>query len=87
VLITGLRGVGKTVLLNEFEAMCGEAGWYADTKEVGRATPLITLGEQQFNDLVRHSPGVANRADGRSATPPHHEHPSCRSSSDAIVMA
>lgn len=43
VLITGLRGVGKTVLLNEFEAMCMEAGWYADTKEVGRTTPLITL--------------------------------------------
>ena len=43
VLITGLRGVGKTVLLNEFEAMCTEAGWYADTKEVGRTTPLITL--------------------------------------------
>jgi hypothetical protein len=43
VLITGLRGVGKTVLLNEFEAMCMEAGWYADTKEVGRSTPLMTL--------------------------------------------
>jgi AAA ATPase-like protein len=43
VLITGLRGVGKTVLLNEFEGMCVEAGWYADTKEVGRTTPLITL--------------------------------------------
>lgn len=43
VLITGLRGVGKTVLLNELEAMCTEAGWYADTKEVGRTTPLITL--------------------------------------------
>jgi hypothetical protein len=27
------------------------------------------LGEQQFNDLVRHSPGVANRADGRPASP------------------
>jgi hypothetical protein len=43
VLITGLRGVGKTVLLNEFEVMCTEAGWYADTKEVGPTTPLITL--------------------------------------------
>ncbi|HTX30150.1 MAG TPA: ATP-binding protein [Solirubrobacteraceae bacterium] len=43
VLITGLRGVGKTVLLNEFEAMCTDAGWYADTKEVGRTTPLIAL--------------------------------------------
>jgi len=43
VLITGLRGVGKTVLLNEFESMCTEAGWYADTKELGRTTPLINL--------------------------------------------
>jgi hypothetical protein len=43
VLITGLRGVGKTVLLNEFEIMCIEAGWYADTKEVGRTTSLISL--------------------------------------------
>jgi AAA ATPase domain len=43
VLITGLRGVGKTVLLNEFEVMCSEAGWYADTKEVGRTTPVKTL--------------------------------------------
>jgi len=31
------------VLLNEFETMCAEAGWYADTKEVGRTTPLVTL--------------------------------------------
>jgi len=43
VVITGLRGVGKTVLLNEFEAMCVEAGWYADTKEVGRTTQVKTL--------------------------------------------
>ena len=43
VVITGLRGVGKTVLLNEFETMCSEAGWYADTKEVGRTTPIKVL--------------------------------------------
>jgi AAA ATPase domain len=43
VLITGLRGVGKTVLLNEFETMCTEAGWFADTKEVGRTTSLVAL--------------------------------------------
>lgn len=43
VLITGLRGVGKTVLLNEFESMCVDAGWYADTKEVGRTTSLVAL--------------------------------------------
>lgn len=43
ILITGLRGVGKTVLLNEFEAMCRQAGWPAETKEVGRGTSLATL--------------------------------------------
>lgn len=43
VLITGLRGVGKTVLLNEFEILCQEAGWPAETKEVGRNTSLSTL--------------------------------------------
>jgi len=43
VLITGLRGVGKTVLLNEFEVFCQEAGWPGETKEVGRNTSLATL--------------------------------------------
>jgi AAA ATPase domain len=43
VLITGLRGVGKTVLLNEFEVMCQEVGWFAETKEVGHNTSLATL--------------------------------------------
>jgi hypothetical protein len=43
VLITGLRGVGKTVLLNEFEVMCEEAGWPAEAKEVGRSSSVATL--------------------------------------------
>lgn len=43
VLITGLRGVGKTVLLNEFEQFCQEAGWPAETKEVGRKSSVATL--------------------------------------------
>lgn len=43
VLITGLRGVGKTVLLNEFEGMCEQAGWPAETKEVGRNSSVATL--------------------------------------------
>jgi hypothetical protein len=43
VLITGLRGVGKTVLLNEFEDMCAEAGWPAETREVGRNSSIATL--------------------------------------------
>jgi hypothetical protein len=43
VLITGLRGVGKTVLLNEFERCAQDAGWPAETKEVGRRSSLATL--------------------------------------------
>ncbi len=43
VLITGLHGVGKTVLLNEFEGMCEEAGWPAEAKEVGRNSSIATL--------------------------------------------
>jgi len=43
VLITGLRGVGKTVLLNEFEVLCQEAGWPGETKEIGRNTSRATL--------------------------------------------
>jgi len=43
VLITGLRGVGKTVLLNEFEGICEEAGWPAEVKEVGRNSSVATL--------------------------------------------
>jgi hypothetical protein len=43
VLITGLRGVGKTVLLNEFELRCLDAGWPAQTREVGRNSSVATL--------------------------------------------
>jgi hypothetical protein len=43
LLITGLRGVGKTVLLNEFELLCQQAGWPAETKEIGHSTALATL--------------------------------------------
>lgn len=34
LLIRGLRGVGKTVLLNEFEQMAQRAGWYPAFREI-----------------------------------------------------
>ena len=34
LILTGLRGVGKTVLLNEFEATCDAAGWPAEVREL-----------------------------------------------------
>lgn len=43
LLITGLRGVGKTVVLNEFENVCGEAGWPAESKEVSRESSVAVL--------------------------------------------
>jgi hypothetical protein len=43
VLVTGLRGVGKTVLLNEFERYAQDAGWPAETKEIGRRSSIATL--------------------------------------------
>jgi hypothetical protein len=38
MIVTGLRGVGKTVLLGEFRAMTEEAGWVAVEAEITRQT-------------------------------------------------
>lgn len=54
ILVTGLRGVGKTVLLNEFEEMCAEAGWLAETREVGRTTHLGPLVGRQARKTLLH---------------------------------
>jgi hypothetical protein len=43
MILTGLRGVGKTVLLNRFEVMAAEAGWYAETKEIGSQSRLASM--------------------------------------------
>lgn len=43
LLITGLRGVGKTVLLLEFENMCTEAGWPGETNEIGSVSSIATV--------------------------------------------
>lgn len=34
LVLTGLRGVGKTVLLNEFESRCEVAGWPGEAREL-----------------------------------------------------
>lgn len=34
LVLVGLRGVGKTVLLNEFEERCGASGWPGESKEL-----------------------------------------------------
>jgi hypothetical protein len=40
MIITGQRGVGKTVLLNRFEERAVEADWYNEFYEVARSTEL-----------------------------------------------
>lgn len=40
LLMTGLRGVGKTVLLNVFEEMCAENGWHGEVNEISVETKL-----------------------------------------------
>ena len=52
LLITGLRGVGKTVMLNEFENACAEAGWPAESKEVARdSTAAVLVGRSASRAL------------------------------------
>jgi DNA-binding transcriptional ArsR family regulator len=40
VILTGLRGVGKTVLLNEFEVRCEAAGWAGDVRELAEESRI-----------------------------------------------
>lgn len=40
LILTGLRGVGKTVLLNEFEADCEAAGWSGEVRELAEGSSI-----------------------------------------------
>ncbi len=40
LILTGLRGVGKTVLLNEFEAKCDAAGWPGEARELAEGSRI-----------------------------------------------
>lgn len=53
LLITGLRGVGKTVMLNEFENVCAEAGWPAESKEVARDSSVAILVGRSASRALR----------------------------------
>jgi hypothetical protein len=53
LLITGLRGVGKTVVLNEFENACAEAGWPAESKEVARDSSVAVLVGRSASRALR----------------------------------
>lgn len=43
LILTGLRGVGKTVLLNEFETRCDNAGWPGEAREAAEDSPISHL--------------------------------------------
>ena len=57
LLITGLRGVGKTVLLDAFEGLAIERGWYASfteiTSETRLAKVIATMAREALLDLSR----------------------------------
>lgn len=53
LLITGLRGVGKTVMLNEFENACAEAGWPVESKEVARDSSIAVLVGRSASRALR----------------------------------
>lgn len=43
LIVTGLRGVGKTVLLNEFESLCEASGWHGEAREVSEESRIADL--------------------------------------------
>jgi len=57
LLITGLRGVGKTVLLDAFEGIAIERGWFASSTEITSDTRLAkvvaTMTREALLDLNR----------------------------------
>jgi hypothetical protein len=51
LVVTGLRGVGKTVLLLEYQAVAAEEGWVAVDAEVSKNTPF----GPQMADIARRA--------------------------------
>ncbi len=66
-VVTGLRGVGKTVLLGEYHRIATEENWVAVETEVSKNTPF---GPQMANLARRALLQVSPRARvGREGTP------------------
>src|ERR1700761_1353266 len=59
MLVTGLRGVGKTVLLTKFEEMAREAGWQTVEAEI---TKNSDFGDRMANLARRALLQVAPKA-------------------------
>jgi len=52
LVVTGLRGVGKTVLLGEYQKIAAEEGWVSAEAEVSKNTPFM----HRYMDLDTESP-------------------------------
>jgi hypothetical protein len=68
LIYSGLRGVGKTVLLLEFETLAREAGWVCnDVEEVGSGDFRLTFAELAYQLLLSMSRKDRMRARAMSA--------------------
>lgn len=67
-LITGNRGIGKTVVLNEAEALARERSWLvlSETATVGLLDRMTDDGLPELADLLRQAPGSRPRVRGIS---------------------
>lgn len=57
LMLTGLRGVGKTVLLNEFRGKAEQRGWIVGKVEAGEGRPFGRLLGQSLNQALRSASG------------------------------
>ena len=63
ILLTGLRGVGKTVLLNEFRKMAEREGYLADFIEAPEEHPLAELLAQSLRQTLLKISATAKAKD------------------------
>ncbi|QWC85082.1 ATP-binding protein [Nocardioidaceae bacterium] len=71
-LITGNRGIGKTVVLNEAEALARERGWVvvSETATPGLLQRLAEEGLPEVADVLRQAPAPGTRPRLRGITLP-----------------
>ena len=68
VVLTGLRGAGKTVLLREFERVAAKHGWVVGAVEAGAGMPFVEdLGSAAREALLELSTGARMAARARRA--------------------
>ena len=70
-MLTGLRGVGKTVMLNEFEQLADGRGYFHEHVEVGEdgdLAPRLVLAFRRCPRRWTPGGGSGNEPDERSAS-------------------